>query len=273
MSSAVRRAASRVSHEAGRSVENGHSDAAGLGDAAPGSAQLSFGLNPSELARPAPAAPGPPKAAAPAPSSFPPPPRPPIAAPSAVVGTRSAGATVHMTSPGLAPLGGPGSMYSSPPAGLSMPNSMFAHGPMVGPGAMAPIGPPQVAALPAGRAVPMPGGAPGDNLYGQAPAMTLAPQPPAAAGGGPPGFKPLWKPPLVNEPLIWVKGGDPVPPFAVYSRADSVKLVVSIGSAGKPPAEMAPLSLKFLPEPAPPSPGGSAPPPVWSPTTSSTGPN
>ena len=41
-------------------------------------------------------------------------------------------------------------------------------------------------------------------------------------------FKPLWKPPLVNEPLIWVKGGDPVPPFAVYSRADSVKLVVSI---------------------------------------------
>ena len=119
-------------------------------------------------------------------------------------------------------------MYSSPPAGLSMPNSMFAHGPMVGPGAMAPIGPPQVAALPAGRAVPMPGGAPGDNLYGQAPAMTLAPQPPAAAGGGPPGFKPLWKPPLVNEPLIWVKGGDPVPPFAVYSRADSVKLVVSI---------------------------------------------
>ena len=78
-----------------------------IGDAAPGSAQLSFGLNPSELARPAPAAPGPPKAAAPAPSSFPPPPRPPIAAPSAVVGTRSAGATVHMTSPGLAPLGGP----------------------------------------------------------------------------------------------------------------------------------------------------------------------
>ena len=109
-----------------------------IGDAAP-----DRGSSPSVSTRRSSPAPRRPRRArrgrAPAPSSFPPPPRPPIAAPSAVVGKRSAGATVQMTSPGLAPLGGPGSMYSSPPAGLSMPNSMFAHGPMVGPGAMAPI--------------------------------------------------------------------------------------------------------------------------------------